>query len=155
MRKEEMRKLCKAYEAANAKLDAEAKEKKYLEVMEANKQLTKRVSEAEERTLAAEVKAEGVGRAIWEAILRAAQEAVQEDERRRTVERVMMKWNDGQTRFTARERQALHQEMQNRDLLRWAIATGRLPKAPSQPKQPRLNDRKPLKALPSPVHKGS
>ena len=115
----------------------------------------KRVREAEKRALDAEEKAREVGKTIWEAILRAAQEALQEDERLRTVERAMMKWNEKQ-RLTAQEHKALCREMQNRDLLRYAAATGLLPKSRPLPQQPRRlrNGRKPLKALPRPASLG-
>jgi len=140
--------------AQTSKAMQQAQENRRL--MQVAKTWQERAQEAEERAKDAEAKAEEVGRAIWDAILRAAQEAVQEDEQARTVERAMAKWQAGNRRLTAPETKALVREMQNRDLFRWAAATGRFPKPRSLPQQPRRlqNGRKPLKALPRPASQG-
>jgi len=134
----------------------QALEKRHREAMQAQDKrhlqiLAKNARETHERVLAAEARTKEIGKKILEAILRTAQEALQEDERERIVERAMTKFNE-QRRLTAQEHKVLVWEMQNRELLRYAIARGLLPKSPPQPKQPRrrLNGQKPLKALPRP-----
>jgi hypothetical protein len=113
--------------------------------MQERRLLVKRVKEAEERAREADDRAREVGKTIWEAILQAAQGALQEDERLRTVHKAMMKFQEGQ-RLTAREHEVLYREMQNRDLLKYAAAThGRF-----RPRQQRLSNRRQPRLLNGP-----
>ena len=125
-----------------------SKEKEMLEAKV--REAEKRAKEAEEKALAADIRAEEIGKTIWDAILQAVQKGLQEDERARTVHRVMRKRHDAhingeRVRLTKQEREALVQEMQKRDLLELAAEEMqkrdllRLAAKTSRPSQQRLS----------------